>query len=551
MNGLPGTPVTWASSQARAAGSALTSVGLVLLASGATVGVALFGTHSWLTWLPLGAGATALAGSAVIALVLRVRGAALARGFDRARARLLCEVALVALLVVLINALAVRSPLSIDVTSSARNTLAEASVAVTRALVAPVLVQAALPADDRAYTDLDLLVARYREHSEHISLVRAQPRDGRSAVDEAKVTLSTTLGGEERRQRVRFTAGSPDQEQQLTNALRAVSSVQRPRAYVLAGHGEPSVADEGPAGLRRFGQALADEGFAVVPLPLASLARVPEDASVVVAAAPEPGTMRAGEAAALTFLELERLHSFLDGGGRLLVLLEPRADTPQTGAPGGGADAWSDGLAALLGSVGVQTGADVVIDASAFSGLLGGPQTATGVAYASHPVTSKLGGSMTHFPRARSLAENPMDDVIVTALVQTGTEAFGETSGETTPGRAARDEGDVPGPMTLAMAVERTASATSTHARVVVVGDSTFASNAAVGLGANLDFAVNALLWLANEGQEIALRPRGRSGNLLLLSPTSRERIAFVLLYGLPVLLLGTGLTIRALRRRS
>ena len=199
----------------------------------------------------------------------------------------------------------------------------------------------------------------------------------------------------------------------------------------------------------------------------------------------------------------------------------------------------------------VQTGADVVIDASAFSGLLGGPQTATGVAYASHPVTSKLGGSMTHFPRARSLAENPMDDVIVTALVQTGTEAFGETSGETTPGRAARDEGDVPGPMTLAMAVERTASATSTHARVVVVGDSTFASNAAVGLGANLDFAVNALLWLANEGQEIALRPRGRSGNLLLLSPTSRERIAFVLLYGLPVLLLGTGLTIRALRRRS
>ena len=502
---------------------ALTSVGLVLLATGATIGVAFFGARSWLTLVPVGAGALALA----IGLALG------ARTLDRGRARLMIEIALVAAAVFFFNAIAVRSGAFIDVTSSARNTLAESSIAIARSLRVPIVVEAALAADDRAYADLELLVARYRVHTDLVTLVRREPRGGMDALDEARVALVATVKGEQRRQRVVFVAGSPDQEQRLTNALRAVSSSKRPRAYVLAGHGEPSVADVSPAGLRRFGQALADEGLQVVPLPLASLQRVPEDAALVIAPPIAPD-------AAIAPAEVERLQRYLDEGGRLLVLLEPRFGTERTD---------KEEYAGLLGSVGVQADVDVVIDGSAFSGLLGGPDTATGVAYAAHPTTSKLGGSMTHFMRARSLAENPIPDVIVTALVQTGAEAFGET----TPGTAALDDGDVKGPMTLAMAAERvvgSGSQTAT-ARVVVVGDSTFATNHGIGLGANIDFAVHASLWLADQQDHIAVRPRGRGGNLLLLAPTSRERIAFVLLYGMPVLLLGTGLTIRGLRRRK
>lgn len=509
---------------AGALGRALTSIGIVLLATGATIGVAFFGARSWLTLAPVGAGVAAL----VVGLVLG------ARTLDRARARLLVEIALVAVAVFIVNALAVKSGAFVDVTASARNTLSESSVAVARALAVPVVVEAALAPDDRAWADLELLVGRYRVHTERISLVRTEPRGGIGAVDEARVTLTVDLDGQQRRQRVRFVAGSPDQEQQLTNALRAVSSSTRPRAYVLAGHGEPSVADEGPTGLRRFGQALADEGLEVVPLPLAAIERVPEDAAMVVVSAPSAAPLGAASGStAMGPAEIERLQRYLDRDGRLLVLLEPR------GTGGGGAE--GDALAGLLGSVGVQAGGDVVIDGSAFSGLLGGPETATGVAYAAHPATSRLGASMTHFPRARSLAENPIPDVVVTALVQTGAEAFGET----TPGTAALDDADVKGPMTLAMAAQRG------KARVVVVGDGSFATNAAIGLGANIDFAVHAALWLADAEDQIAVRPRGRGGNLLLLSPTSRERIAFALLYGMPVMLLATGLVIRGIRRRT
>ena len=88
------------------------------------------------------------------------------------------------------------------------------------------------------------------------------------------------------------------------------------------------------------------------------------------------------------------------------------------------------------------------------------------------------------------------------------------------------------------------------HARVVVVGDATCAENRGLGLGANKDLLVNALLWLAEREDKIAIRPVGRGGSLLLLTPTGRERLVFVLLYGVPVLLVGVGAGIRARRRR-
>jgi hypothetical protein len=93
-------------------------------------------------------------------------------------------------------------------------------------------------------------------------------------------------------------------------------------------------------------------------------------------------------------------------------------------------------------------------------------------------------------------------------------------------------------------------AASNGNTRVVVAGDSTFATNQGIRLGSNRDLAVNAVLWLVEREGEIAIRPRGRGGNLLLLTPTARERIAFVLLYGLPVVLLCAGLSISAIRRR-
>lgn len=497
--------------------------GIAVALTAATVGSAFFGVRTWLTLVPLVGGLAA----ALLGAVAGLRGEALDATLRKERARLVAECALAAALAVVANAAALAWPATVDVTASRKNTLAEASAQVAKELRernAEIRIVGTLDAGDRAWIDLEDLVARFTQAGAPLALSRVSPDDDPAAAQlEARVLVTSG----DRRRRIRFNPGAPDQEAVLLKALRDVAIDARARVYVLAGHEEPGVGDDAPAGLRRFGQALVDEGLEVVPLPFASVGRVPDDAAAVVVAG----------AHELPAAEAQALQAWVDAGGRLLVLLEPGVNA---------------GLDAMLGALGMQADNDVVIDGSAFSGLLGGPETATGVAYANHPVTSKLGAAMTHFPRARSLSVNPGTPVEPQPLVQTGAEAFGEMS--TTAGQPpSLDDGDVKGPVTLALASELepvSGGKAARPGRVVVVGDTTFATNQGIGLGANQDFAINAVLWLVSHDDAIAVRPNARGGNLLLLTPTARERIAFVLLYGLPVLLLCLGLGVTAVRRR-
>ena len=482
-------------------------VGAVLAGTAATLGVLLFGTGSWLSRLPLALGLALLG----VGAALRWR----AGGAVRPRLRPALDVALLLGASVALQVGAARLTTTWDLSSSGRNTLAEASVAAARGLQAEVQVVAWMEVQDRACVELQQLVASFSRHSDRLHLERRSPSadpDGARAAG-APVVLRTG----DRLRRLRFEAGAPDLEAQFLVALRALTVQGTPRVYVSSGHGELEPGDEGSRGLSRLKAALVDEGLMVVPLPLAAAGRVPEDARAVVV--PAPRTPFAP-------VEVELLRAWLLGGGRLLVLLEPGEDS---------------GLQGFLGGYGVQVGDDVVLDGSAFATLLGGRETVTGVAYAAHPVTRRLGSAMTHFPRARSLAENPGTPATLTALVQTGAEAWGEAGADTAT--AVQDPSDVPGPVSLALAAEQGG------ARLVVVGDASFATNLGLGLGANRDLALNAVLWLAEREEQIAVRPRGRGGNLLLLTPTARERVAFFLLYGLPALLVAAGLAVHAARR--
>jgi hypothetical protein len=213
------------------------------------------------------------------------------------------------------------------------------------------------------------------------------------------------------------------------------------------------------------------------------------------------------------------------------------------------------GLGGLLGALGVQLGDDVVVDLSPFGSVFGGPDTAAGVAYAEHAITTPLRSAMTLFPRARSIALNPIPDVAQAALVLTGEKAWGERSlaqGALPPAGTALqlDEGEVAGPVPLAAAIERATEDGKHLVRAVVVGDATFCANQAYGAGANKGFARNALAWLAEDDAQLSVRPPSRGGNVLFLTPTQREGIAFVTFSVIPTLLLCAGLSVWVARRR-
>jgi len=117
------------------------------------------------------------------------------------------------------------------------------------------------------------------------------------------------------------------------------------------------------------------------------------------------------------------------------------------------------------------------------------------------------------------------------------------------------DEGDVPGPVPVAVAVTKKTvvvpDKVSDEARLVVIGDSTFASNRFKRTGGNADLFAHALSWLSGEEGKIAIRPRRRGANHLPLNEAQQYGIVFFSVNLLPLLIVSVGFSVWALRRRK
>jgi ABC-type uncharacterized transport system involved in gliding motility auxiliary subunit len=125
------------------------------------------------------------------------------------------------------------------------------------------------------------------------------------------------------------------------------------------------------------------------------------------------------------------------------------------------------------------------------------------------------------------------------------------------------EAGDKAGPVSIAAAVSATAPDAATPAepekeeaseasktdeapkpetRLAVIGDSDFAANFALGIQGNRDLFMNAINWLAQQENLIAIRPREASDRRITLTAT-RSSIAFWLcIVGTPVAVFGAGI---------
>ncbi|MDP2340048.1 MAG: Gldg family protein [Deltaproteobacteria bacterium] len=493
-------------------GAAILAAGVVVVVGSVVVALPLFGPRPFAV-LPLLLGALAVSAGAA----LQPKGGSL---FSP---RTLANSSKWALPLVVVGvgwALAHFADSRIDVTSARANTLAPESLQVAAAVDVDVRVVSFLAEDARASLELSTLLARYEAANPR---VRAEPRSMKRAVDvdEARVlgvaallplggpnVVVTAAGG--RPVPIRFDAGLPTQEEQLTNALRAATTTKaRVRAYVCAGHGEPELRDNGPLGLSRFREALDARGVELVALPLA-LSPIPEDARVLIV---PPTTAPFSEA------EGKALMAFVDAGGHLLLLLEP--------------DAPNAAQQSLAGRFGVTILDDVLVDESPFSQMLGGADTATGSTQLGHAINRPLQGALTHFARATALTTSPMTGVDTIAVISTGSDAQAKKT-------------NARGPLPLLIAAD---GKRQPIGRAVVVADTSFVQNAGINLGANRDLAINSALWLVQDESFITVRPRQKTGALIFLSPSSREALAFVLLFLIPVALAAAGAVLSSLRR--
>lgn len=314
-------------------------------------------------------------------------------------------------------------------------------------------------------------------------------------------------------------------EQDITGALARLERGRTAELCFASGHGEASIADDGPDGLSSAARLLEDNGYTVRTIDLLVVPDIPASCAGVVLANPLAAL---GEAEA-------SLRSWLEADGRLLVLSDPVSDVDVT---------------PIVDLLGLGTRRGIALEGDPEAARPDDPTAPIVRTYSSsHPVVRRL--PPTFFPGLQHVATGdprPDEGLVVSRLADTSALSYLETEPLTSDFDPATD---MVGPVTAAAAAERSRVEGDQvrRSRAVVVGDVDFATNALLGEVANSAFLVRSADWLTLDDQLLVLSanlPRERP----IVLTTSRIRYArFVSLALLPGLFLLAGAAVWAVRR--
>ncbi|HWW83750.1 MAG TPA: Gldg family protein [Vicinamibacterales bacterium] len=330
-----------------------------------------------------------------------------------------------------------------------------------------------------------------------------------------------------------------DSEQDITNGIIKVVTGQQKKIYFTQGHGEKETSSSDRDGYSAITTALGHENYTVDKLVLAQQGSVPDDAAIVVVAGPK-----------IDFFpnEVEALQTYLGKGGKLLLELDPpeKVDSPPL-----------TNLVQLAHDWGVDVGNNVVVDVSGMGRLIGTDASVPVAAnYPSHPITQRF-NYITAYPMARSATpvSGGVNGRTAQTFVETSPRSWAESDIKSllTTGQVSLDEskGDKKGPVSIAAAVSATppnppkaaadADAAKPETRVVVFGDSDFASNSALGIQGNRDLFMNTLGWLSQQENLISIRPKEADDRRITMTATQQANITWLSLLIIPGSIFGTG----------
>jgi ABC-type uncharacterized transport system involved in gliding motility auxiliary subunit len=439
------------------------------------------------------------------------------------------------LVLVAVNYLSTRTSKRWDLTQNRQNSLSEQTVKVLQSLTAPVKFTVFDQSTnfDRFRTRLD----EYAYNSKQVSVEYVDP-DARPVVArEYDIDTYGTVVVDYMGRRERATS---DQEQDITNALiKAVSGMER-AVYFVQGHGEKNPTGTARDGYSAVTDALKRDNYKVEPLVLAQQKDVPADATVLIVAGPTSDLLPE---------EADAIRRYLAKAGKLMVLVDPVLGSA-TALPN---------LEALIREWNIDVGNNVVVDVS---GATNEPSIAVAATYPPHAITDRF-ATLTVYPLARSvttLTTTPGRSPL--PLVETSQASWAETDIASLNGGQAAvkpepEKGDIAGPVTIAAAVsalapdaqpaaaqdgqQPAAGAPMPETRVVVFGDSDFASNAYAGLPGNPNLFANTVNWLSQQENLIAIRPTQAADRRVTMT-AGEQRMAFLLsVFIVPLAVFGAG----------
>lgn len=387
-------------------------------------------------------------------------------------------------------------------------------------------------------TVLDKLLDRYQDLSDHITVVKKDPDTyptfAQQYTDETVVNNSLVVECGDKNRYISYddiykvdttsyyTTGSVSQsfdgEGQITSAIDYVVSDELPKIYLLSGHGEGALSDT-------FSDELTRSNYETVSdFSLLNVDETPEDCDTLLINAPTSDISKE---------ELTMLRSYVQGGGKLMVLSGPQKSTALTN------------LDSLLVDYDVTITEGVVVDTDRDHYAFTAPYVLM-PDIESSDITDPLTEASSHVivPIAQGLTVGSGSGA--TALLTTSDDAVSKAAGYAMT-TYDKEDGDTDGPFTLAVSIEDSAAG----GKIVWVSTDYLLDDMynSYSSGANLDFVMNSLSWMIGENDAVSIRAKSLNNSYLTISSSSATVLKVVMMGVIPACFLLLGID-ELLRRR-
>lgn len=391
-------------------------------------------------------------------------------------------------------------------------------------------------------TVIQKLLDRYQELSDHITVVKKDPdvypTFAQQYTEETVMNNSLVVESGDKNRYISYdniyqydtgsyyTTGSVSQsfdgEGQITSAIDYVVSTDLPQVYLLSGHGEAALSETFADELERSNYETVED------FSLLNVDAIPEECDVLLLNAPTSD---------ISDEELTMLRSYVQGGGKLVVLSGPQenADLPN--------------LQALLSDYGVTVNDGVVVDTNRDYYAFTAPYVLM-PEIESSDITDPLKDGDYHVivPIAAGLTVGEDNGgATVTSLLKTSTDSFSKAAGYAMT-TYDKEDGDIDGPFTLAVSVEDA----NAGGRLLWVASDYLLDDMynSYSSGANLDFVMNGLSWMIGNTDAVSIRSKSLDYNYLTISSSSAAWLKVCMIGIIPVGFLLLGLD-EVLRRRK
>ncbi|MDX2032802.1 MAG: Gldg family protein [Blastocatellia bacterium] len=433
---------------------------------------------------------------------------------------LILSVAVLAIMVVL-NYMGYRYHKRFDLTTEGLFTLSDQTVKIVSNLQKDVKVIRFDKDTDETIRLTDQM-ADYKPLSKRFSYERVDPQEKLEIARQYGVSKSpnTVVASGDRIEHLQAT-----DEQSIANAIIKVTRDKLKRVCFVEGHDERSTANTDGDGLAIAEGKLKNENYETQTIKASAQAGIPPECDIAVVAGPKQPFLQP-EAAALA--------KYLDNGGKVMLLIDPETD-PQLGE--------------VLKAWNVEVGAGTIIERNAANQLFGAAAPLVSN-YGEHPITDKIKRAQTIFIEARpvKVGEASGSGVSGTTILTTSPDSWAETEIKPNVPVEYNADKDQKGPIPIGLAA--TKSANGKESRLIVVGDSDFATNGPLRvLRTNGDLFLNSINWLAQDEDLISIRPKAATNRSVTMNESQQRTTFWLFVLLMPIAVLGAGVYVWWKRR--